>query len=483
MSMKVPAIYPLNMHRPCRRKMQLMENYTYRYNWGNTDRPSAPQGETVKCQYSSSIDPSIQNRLGPDMCTTRKNNACTADKKTWCCYMSPDGSGAETATCKPLVENKKATTDENMNDLKRRATNLGIDSDQINAAIKAASSTSNPVDLVNLINDYLKANSCPPLEGTTDSGLAVGMGHQPLCELHNVSIDPRGSDGDNKPGYDDTDGRDKKACYRLTQMTSGSPYECEQVGNQPDCARQGCTANFADGTGPCFMGNQCNDTPYMWTGGKLVQITGQALDAIKKHMENHGGQTGSDPSLPPCNAQSQTGMTRDRNNQCTDEIVNSKYNGSKIDCCAQLSKKLGTGKCAYGCVDDSGGECVPCEGIVLGAKKRKKRASAKKKSASPTDAAKKKAEEEAAAKKKKAEEEAAAKKKADEEAAAQKKGSRRLKSASSKKVGTTATDTGSHASWVLKALGIFSVALVLAIIVAVIMRHYCNSKRLMYAAR
>ena len=285
MSMKVPAIYPLNMHRPCRRKMQLMENYTYRYNWGNTDRPSAPQGETVKCQYSSSIDPSIQNRLGPDMCTTRKNNACTADKKTWCCYMSPDGSGAETATCKPLVENKKATTDENMNVLKRRATKLGIDSDQINAA----SSTSNPVDLVNLINDYLKANACPPLEGTTDSGLAVGMGHQPLCELHNVSIDPRGSDGDNKPGYDDTDGRDKKACYRLTQMTSGSPYECEQVGNQPDCARQGCTANFADGTGPCFMGNQCNDTPYMWTGGKLVQITGQALDAIKKHMENHGG--------------------------------------------------------------------------------------------------------------------------------------------------------------------------------------------------
>lgn len=460
MSMKVPAIYPLNMHRPCRRKMQLMENYTYRYNWGNTDRPSAPQGETVKCQYSSSIDPSIQNRLGPDMCTTRKNNACTADKKTWCCYMSPDGSGAETATCKPLVENKKATPDQSKDDLITRATNLGIDSDQINAAIKAASSTSNPVDLVNLINDYLKANACPPLEGTTDSGLAVGMGHQPLCELHNVSIDPRGSDGDNKPGYDDTDGRDKKACYRLTQMTSGSPYECEQVGNQPDCARQGCTAKFADGTGPCFMGNQCNDTPYMWKDGKLVQITGSALNDIKKHMENHGGQTGSDPSLPPCNAQSQTGMTQDRNNQCTDEIVNSAYNGSKINCCAQLSQKLDRpGKCAYGCVDNDGGECVPCEGIVSGAQKRKpKRAKPKK----PKQTTKKKTE-----KRKKT-----------------KKQTENPKTdASSKKVGTTATDTGSHASWVLKALGIFSVALVLAIIVAVIMRHYCNSKRLMYAAR
>jgi hypothetical protein len=159
-------------------------------------------------------------------------------------------------------------------------------------------------------------------------------------------------------------------------------------------------------------------------------------------------------------------MKPNSKNQCTDEIVNSKYNGSKIDCCAQLSQKLGAGKCAYGCVDDSGGECVPCEGIVLGAQKRKK---PKKKTGGTEKPKKKTGGTEKPTETKKLTEKGS--------------GSRRLKSAPSKKVGTTATDTGSHASWVLKALGIFSVALVLAIIVAVIMRHYCNSKRLMYAAR
>jgi hypothetical protein len=477
MSMKVPAIYPLNMHRPCRRKMQLMENYTYRYNWGNTDRASAPQGETVKCQYSSAIDPSIQNNLGRDRCTKRGNAACTTDDQTWCCYMRPDGSGAETATCRPPVKNKKATTKDSPKDLIKRATNLGIDSDQI----KAASSTANPqVDLINLINDHLKANSCPPLPGTTDSGLAVGMGHQPLCELNNVSIDPRGSDGDNKPGYDDTDGRDKKACYRLTQMMSGSPYECEQVGNQPECAMQGCTDNFAGGTGPCFMGNQCNDTPYMWKDGKLVQITGKALTDIKQHMENHGGQTGSDPSLPQCNAQSQNGMTRKSNNQCTDEIVNSKYNGSKIDCCAQLSNKLGTGKCAFGCVDDNGGECVPCEGIVLGAR-RARRAGAPKKAKKTKEKAPLAMRHKKVSRRHKPNKPKKAKKTKKTEAA--EKPTKKTQTPKTETGGTTAKDTGSHTSWVLKALGIFSVALVLAIIVAVIMRHYCNSKRLMYAAR
>jgi hypothetical protein len=206
----------------------------------------------------------------------------------------------------------------------------------------------------------------------------------------------------------------------------------------------------------------------MWKDGKLVQITGKALTDIKQHMENHGGQTGSDPSLPQCNAQSQNGMKPNPTNQCTDEIVNSKYSGSKIHCCAQLSNKLGTGKCAFGCVDDNGGECVPCEGIVLGARRTKKK---KEKKQNNPGARRRPRRPRAPKKAKKT------------EAPTKTKPTKKMQTPKKATGGTTAKDTGSHTSWVLKALGIFSVALVLAIIVAVIMRHYCNSKRLMYAAR